>query len=400
MLRLENISLAYGQTQVLKDVSFVLNTGEIGCVLGPSGCGKTTLLQSIAGFNKQQSGEIYVNEVCISNEQIHKRPDEREIGMVFQDFALFPHMTVLDNVGYGLHLLPKMQRLDVAQDIIEKVGMSEYVNAFPHQLSGGQQQRVAIARAVAPKPRLLLLDEPFSSLDPALREKVAVELRDIIKRLGISALLVTHDQDEAFAFADKIGVFAQGYCQQWASPHELYHQPNSAFVANFIGESTFIDATVVKNEKALSDLELSDAAVSDVDVSKSTSATSSIIDDATQLYVKSQLGLHALPEQKTNEELIRVNAQDRIVRPIEGDTVQLLIRPDDILHQDDSPLKATVIDRRFRGAHILYRLVLPELNSQGQKEQVLCLAPSHHDHQIGETFGIVLSIEDVICFSC
>ncbi|WP_371195483.1 ABC transporter ATP-binding protein [Glaciecola sp. SC05] len=349
MLRLQNIELAYGETSVLNDINLSLNKGEIGCILGPSGCGKTTLLQAIAGFHRQQSGDIYLDDICVASGTVNFSPDQREVGVVFQDFALFPHMTVLENVEYGLHRLSKQTRRKTALENIDRVGLAEFAQAYPNQLSGGQQQRVAIARSVAPNPRLLLLDEPFSSLDPELREKVAVEVRDIIKRLGITALLVTHDQQEAFAFADKIGIFAQGHCQQWASPYDLYHEPNTPFVANFIGESTFISGEVVTDPEY-----------------------------ASRYYVNSQLGRFALPLEQNYTE---------------GQKLSVLVRPDDITHQDDSPLKALVVDRRFRGAHILYRLALPNFS-----EQVLCLAPSHHDHHIGESFGIRLSIEHVICF--
>lgn len=349
MLSLNDLKIAYGDTPVLNDITLSLAKGEIGCVLGPSGCGKSTLLQTIAGFHRQHSGEIYLDDICVASDSVNLSPDKREVGVVFQDFALFPHMTVLENVEYGLHRLPKRDRRLVALENIDRVGLADFAHNYPNQLSGGQQQRVAIARSVAPNPRLLLLDEPFSSLDPELREKVAVEVRDIIKRLGITALLVTHDQQEAFAFADKIGIFAQGRCQQWATPYHLYHEPSTRFVANFIGESTFISGEVVTDQA-----------------------------DESRYYVNSQLGRFALPSEHSYQE---------------GQRLHVLVRPDDILHQDDSPLKALVVDRRFRGAHILYRLALPNFS-----EQVLCLAPSHHDHHIGEFFGIRLSIEHIICF--
>jgi iron(III) transport system ATP-binding protein len=268
------------------------------------------------------------------------------VGVVFQDFALFPHMSVLKNVEYGLHKLPKAQRTEVATEHIVLVGLGDYLHVYPHELSGGQQQRAAIARAVAPKPRILLLDEPFSSLDPQLRERVAVDIRALIKRLGITSLLVTHDQNEAFAMADKIGIFAEHKCQQWDSAYELYHEPSTRFVANFIGEGTFISGEVVHQD---------------------------------QWYVNTQLGRLALTHSHNF---------------VENQRVDVLVRPDDILHQDSSPLKAMVTDRRFRGAHILYRLKLPNFD-----EEVLCLAPSHHNHQIGESFGIRLSIAHVICFA-
>lgn len=361
MLQLQNLELGYNNTAVLRDVSFALAQGEIACVLGPSGCGKTTLLQAIAGFHKVSKGEILVKQTCVASQNLHLSPHKREVGVVFQDFALFPHMTVTDNVAYGLDHLAKAQRKKVALENIAKVGLKDFADAYPNNLSGGQQQRVAIARALAPNPRLLLLDEPFSSLDPELREKVAVEVRDIIKRLGITALLVTHDQQEAFAFADKIAILAEGKCQQWATPYTLYHEPNTRFVANFIGESTFISGEVMP--------------------ATSGDDTDNEFDNKNTAYVNTQLGRLALSQAHSK-------------RYKEGDKLDVLVRPDDITHTDASPLKAKVIDRRFRGAHILYRLALAHFD-----EQVLCLAPSHHDHQIGESFGIHLSIEHVICFS-
>jgi iron(III) transport system ATP-binding protein len=359
MLTLEHLDLAYGDTRVLDDISLRLKSGEIGCVLGPSGCGKSTLLQAIAGFHAVKSGRILINQQIVSDANTNFAPDARGVGVVFQDFALFPHMSIIKNVEYGLHKLHKTQRHAVAREHLALVGLEAYENAYPHELSGGQQQRAAIARAVAPRPRLLLLDEPFSSLDPELRERVAVDIRNLIKRLGITALLVTHDQNEAFAMADKIGIFAQHRCQQWDSAYRLYHEPNTRFVANFIGEGTFISGEVQQQEDGW--------------------------------YVNTQLGRLAL--ERVNDTSFPTS-NDSKHSFVEAQRVDVLVRPDDILHQDSSPLKAKVIDRRFRGAQILYRLMLPNF-----EEQVLCLAPSHHDHHIGESFGIRLSIEHVICFA-
>lgn len=363
MLTLEHLDLAYGDTRVLDNISLSLQSGEIGCVLGPSGCGKSTLLQAIAGFHSVKNGRVLIDREIVSDANTNLAPDARGVGVVFQDFALFPHMSILKNVEYGLHKLNKTQRKSVATEHLALVGLQAYENAYPHELSGGQQQRAAIARAVAPKPRLLLLDEPFSSLDPELRERVAVDIRNLIKRLGITALLVTHDQNEAFAMADKIGIFAQHRCQQWDSAYRLYHEPNTRFVANFIGEGTFISGEVQQQEDGW--------------------------------YVNTQLGRLAL--EQANDSSTPSFSDNLSARPkmfVDAQSVDVLVRPDDILHQDSSPLKAKVIDRRFRGAQILYRLMLPNF-----EEQVLCLAPSHHDHDIGESFGIRLSIEHVICFA-
>ena len=199
--------------------------GEIGCLLGSSGCGKSTVLRAICGFEPVKSGEILLRDKVVSSTSINLPPSQRRIGMVFQDFALFPHLNVLENVTFGLQSLPNQERSALAMDWLKRVALADKANAYPHELSGGQQQRVALARAMAPGPDLILLDEPFSSLDIELRERLAGEMRDILKANNITALLVTHDQFEAFAIADKIGVMAEGKVLQWDMPYELYHQP-------------------------------------------------------------------------------------------------------------------------------------------------------------------------------
>lgn len=354
MLEINDLSLSYGEQKVLNNISIELAQGEIGCILGPSGCGKTTLLRAIAGFKTVQSGTIKVNGIAVSDVDKQLPAAMRKVGVVFQDFALFPHMNVLKNVAYGLNRLPKAEAKLLALEALSLVGLSEVQHKYPHALSGGQQQRVAIARAIAPKPDLLLLDEPFSSLDPDLRERLSSEIRCIIKQQNITALLITHDQIEAFAMADRIGVLHNKECQQWGTAYDLYHEPATQFIADFVGEGVFIEAQIT---------ELTDAQTSDI-------------------YLDTQLGRFAL----SNDYL---EAHDLAV----GDAVKMLVRPDDLRHQDESKLKATVLGRSFRGAHILYKLSL------NGSQTLLCLAPSHHDHQVGESFGIHLELEHIICFS-
>lgn len=238
MLDVNHITVGYnarGQfVPVAQDVSFQLGQGEIGCLLGESGCGKTTILRSIAGFEPLQKGTILLNGEVISSPTQVLPPEQRQVGMMFQDYALFPHLKVGENIGFGLRKLPRQQRQVRIDEMLQLVGLKAYEDRYPHELSGGQQQRVALARALAPEPQLLLLDEPFSNLDVDTRERLAFELRDILKQTGHTALLVTHNHDEAFALADQIGVMARGKLQQWASPAILYDHPVNSYVSDIL----------------------------------------------------------------------------------------------------------------------------------------------------------------------
>ncbi len=202
-------------------------------------------MRCIAGFEPVDAGVIRAHGRVLASKDFHSPPESRQIGMVFQDYALFPHLTVLDNVAFGLHRLDRGKRKRRAEEILETVGLGEHRGHYPHQLSGGQQQRVALARALAPEPEIVLLDEPFSSLDVELRERLSVEVRSVLKTLNTTALLVTHDQQEAFAVADVVGVMKEGKLEQWDTPYELYHRPETRFVADFIGQGVFIPGEIV-----------------------------------------------------------------------------------------------------------------------------------------------------------
>ena len=243
-LELTEVDAAYGGEQVLHQVSLRVASGEIVALLGPSGCGKTTVLRCIAGFEAIQGGTIAIAENPVSSTTNHVPPEARSVGMVFQDYALLPHLTVLGNVMFGLHQLSAATQKAKATEYLSLVGLKDYTNAYPSELSGGEQQRVALARALAPGPRLLLMDEPFSNLDADMREKLSVEVRDIIRSLAITTVLVTHDQREAFAIADQVAVLNQGRIQQMGSPQALYHQPSNEFVASFVGAGAFIRGTM------------------------------------------------------------------------------------------------------------------------------------------------------------
>ena len=244
VLVLERVSHAYGNVRVLDNVSLSAGPGEILCLLGPSGCGKTTALRLAAGLEELQSGRILLNGQVVAAPAFHVPPEERGVGMVFQDFALFPHLSVLNNVLFGLRTGNDAARLDRAREVLDQVGMSAYAAAFPHTLSGGQQQRVALARALAPRPRLLLLDEPFSGLDSRLRSQVRDETLHIVKDSGTTTLIVTHDPEEAMYMADQIAVMCLGRVEQTGDPVELYSKPANAFVTKFFSSTNSLEGTV------------------------------------------------------------------------------------------------------------------------------------------------------------
>ena len=349
LLEVAKISQSYSKKIVVNNLSFGLNKGAIGCLLGPSGCGKTTVLRCIAGFEPVVEGEVLLNGVRVSSSGFSLRPEQRHIGMVFQDYALFPHLTVISNIIFGLHYMSRKERSERAAEMIEIVGLKDVINNYPHELSGGQQQRVALARALAPKPDLLLLDEPFSNLDVNLRERLSLEVREILKSQGTTAILVTHDQNEAFAIADEIGVMQNGEIMQWDSAYNLYHRPVSRFVANFVGQGVFLSGKVLDSH-----------------------------------HVEIELGTLEL-------DISHQNISDKLSG--KGRNVDVLIRPDDIVHDDESSLKAKVLHKAFRGAEILYTLRLPGGST------ALSLVPSHHNHAIGEDIGIKLEVDHVVAFS-
>ena len=339
-LEIDNAAVGYGARCVLDGVTFALDDGDIGCLLGPSAAGKTTLLRAIAGFEPLQRGSIRADSQVLTGNGVRVPPERRQIGMVFQDHALLPHLSVLDNVRFGLFRQPRKRADARAHAMLELVGLGGTATRHPHELSGGQQQRVAVARALAPQPRLVLLDEPFSSLDPDLRERLALDVRAALKHEGVGAILVTHSQAEAFAIADRIGVIGHGRLQQWASAYELYHRPATRFVAEFIGEGAFLPACMIAAGR-----------------------------------LASELG----------------EATTRCPMAV-GTRIDVLLRPDDVVHNDDSPLRARIVQRHFRGAEYLYTLRLDS------GHVVQALVPSHHDHAIGQCIGIELDLAHVVVF--
>ena len=350
VVALNDIHVAYGDTRVVRGLSFTLARGAIGCLLGKSGCGKTTALRAIAGFEPLLQGEIRLGGRLVSAPHLLAPPEQRHIGMVFQDYALFPHLSVAANIAFGLGNLTRQQRQQRTDELLDAVGLHRQANQFPHELSGGQQQRVALARALAPKPELVLLDEPFSNLDVELRERLAQDVRDIIKRTNTTAILVTHDQHEAFAIADEIGVMRAGRIEQWDNPYNLYHRPATRFVADFVGQGAFVPGTVLPSQQ-----------------------------------IRIELGV------LTGE--IPAGCGIGCADCGKGCHLDVLLRPDDIVHDDASAMKAQVEKKAFRGADILYTLKLDS------GHQVLALVPSHHNHAIGERIGIRLDVDHIVAFA-
>ncbi len=246
MLRFEQVSHRYGSTPSVTDISFEIEVGQVFSLLGPSGCGKSTILRLAAGLEQPHAGEIYINDRLVASPTMMVSPEERGIGLVFQDYALFPHMNVVDNINYGLKRtkLSSAERSKRVQEVLEHVDLSGFQHAMPHELSGGQQQRVALARALAPSPALVLLDEPYAGLDSRLRERIRDEMLHILKAAGTAVLLVTHDSEEAMFMSDHITVIRDGRLEQSGRPIDLYCRPANAFVAEFFGEVNRLDGPI------------------------------------------------------------------------------------------------------------------------------------------------------------
>jgi len=344
LLSVKQLHISFGQQIIINQLDMGLQKGEIGCLLGASGCGKTTLLRVIAGFEKTQQGSVQLGGTLLNAGNHFVEPEKRGIGMVFQDFALFPHLTIEKNVAFGLDDFNAKDKQQRIREMLNLVGLANMRNRYPHQLSGGQQQRVALARALAPQPKLLLLDEPFSSLDVELREQLAIDLREILKKQHITALMVTHDQQEAFAVADQVGLMHQGEIVQWSSPYDLYHRPKTDYVAGFIGKGTIVPGIMKSQHR-----------------------------------IKTALGII----HSTEENVPSYCTQ-------EGCAVNLLIRPDDVIHDDDSETQLEIIGKVFRGSEFFYTLKVDE------HHELLCSAPSHHNHELHSFIGIRLDVEHLI----
>ena len=343
-LIISNLSLTFEEkNKVLSNINFHINDSEIGCILGPSGCGKTSLLRAIAGFESISSGTILKDGVCITNSVENTPVANRNMGMVFQDYALFPNMDVKSNIVFGLKNSTELEKDNRVNYLLDLVNLFDCKNKYPHELSGGEQQRIALVRALAPSPDIILMDEPFSNIDQDIKEELVSDVRSLLKELAITSIIVTHDQNEAFNLADKVAIMNNGTIQQVGIPYDIYHKPVNKFVANFIGLGTFLP--LKKNNKG--DFEIP---------------------------------LGPLDNNRIKNELTKF------------DNLEMLIRPDDIIHNDLSIKKAKILEKQFRGAEFLYKLLY------NNEHQILCYAPSHHNHEIGELIGIELDIQHYVIF--
>ncbi len=248
VLELREVSCAYEPNKpAVEQITFTVQQGEILCLLGPSGCGKTTILRAIAGFERVIAGSIALSGQLVSSGDTTIPTEQRHIGMVFQEYALFPHLRVEKNIAFGLSHLPRIQQKAVIDDLLTLTGLRGLEQRYPHELSGGQQQRVALARALAPRPVLLLLDEPFSNLDPDMACRMRQDLHELLRQTKTTAILVTHDHDEAFAMADRVAVLNRGRLEQFDTPEAIYHLPTTPFVADFVGQADFISGVVTND---------------------------------------------------------------------------------------------------------------------------------------------------------
>ncbi|HEY9710769.1 MAG TPA: ABC transporter ATP-binding protein [Oculatellaceae cyanobacterium] len=339
ILHIEGLTKQFSQTTIpaVEAVTLTLPKGDLLGLLGPSGCGKTTLLRLIAGFEQPQAGTIEIAERMVTGGGYWLPPEQRDIGMVFQDYALFPHLTIAKNVAFGLRKLGKQQAHDIkkcTQEAIALVGLEGLENRYPHELSGGQQQRVALARALAPRPALILLDEPLSNLDVQVRLRLRQEVREILKSTGTSGVFVTHDQEEALSISDWVAVMRQGRLEQFGTPEEIYREPASRFVAEFVTQANFLTA------QRQGDL------------------------------WETEIGCFNVQTQES-----RVRSQ------VSFDTGELMIRQEDMIMTPDDDASVVIRDRQFLGREHCYCLLTPsgqELHARTARSTVLPIGTRVH----------------------
>ncbi len=307
VLELRQISCAYEPGRpAISGISFSAREGEILCLLGPSGCGKTTILRAIAGFEPVRTGELFLSGRLVSSPEVQVPTEDRHVGMVFQEYALFPHLRVADNIAFGLRALSRQERRQRVAHMLELTGLVGFDRRYPHELSGGQQQRVALARALVQRPVVLLLDEPFSNLDPDMAYRMRQDLHELLCRMKTTTILVTHDHEEAFAMADRIAVLNAGRLEQLDAPETIYHEPATPFVADFVGQADFIPGEVKDG------------------------------------HVHTELG--TFPNTAGYED---------------GAAVVVMIRPDDVHLVPTKAPGARILARQFRGSENLYTISLP-----------------------------------------
>ena len=343
-LEVTNLAVDYGNRRVLDSINLRLRTGEMGCLLGVTGSGKTALLRAIAGFVQPSEGQIHIGDQLMASEEFSIPPERRFTGLVFQDYNLFPHLNIAANIGYGLVRQSRANARVRVEKLLHLARLTHKAEAYPHQLSGGERQRAALARAMAPSPRLILLDEPFASQDSNMRETLAREVKAMLNTEQITALMVTHDQTEAFALGDKLGVLREGSIEQWDIPYKVYHHPANRAIAEFVGLGAMLKGTIVN-------------------------ATT----------VNTALGQIRLP---VDMQRFRPKQQ-----------VQVFVRPEDIVHTSASRRKAEVLEAMFRGPTTLYRL-----RTEQTYEEFYAITPSFIRYRAGERFGLTLAMEELIVF--
>ncbi|MEF1337722.1 ABC transporter ATP-binding protein [Vibrio rotiferianus] len=339
-LSIKNLTCQYDAQTVLESLSLEVEQGQIVCLLGASGCGKTTLLKAIAGLLPLSSGQMSLNCLTIDDGENWLPPELRNIGMIFQDYALFPHLTVAENIAFGLKNETAQQKLLKVEEMLGLVHLKGYGDRYPHQLSGGQQQRVAIARSLAYKPDLLLLDEPFSNIDTQVRHELIREIRKIFKEQGVTAIFVTHSREEAFAFADKMAVMNYGVIEQYGTASELYYQPSSKFVADFLGGGSYLAA------KRISDSEF-----------------------------------------ETHLGVVEANAQQEIQVDAE---CALLLRPQHVQIAADEESAVKVLEQHFMGDHCRY-----VIDVNGDR----LLATSTQALNVGDSVTVKVETQGVLAFA-
>ena len=327
-----SLTKSYGETLALDRVNLAVKAGEVLALVGPSGCGKTTLLRLIAGFERPDCGEVWLKDRLVAGEGAFVPPEQRRVGMIFQDYALFPHLSVKENISFGLAQRSRPAREARVGELLDLVGLAGYARRYPHELSGGERQRVALARALAPQPALVLLDEPFSSLDAERRVQVRAEVRAILKSSGAAAVFVTHDQEEALYIGDRLAVLNKGRVEQVGSPEAVFHLPATRFVAEFLGQTDFLPGVVTPEG------------------------------------ISTEIGLVV---QKTALQA--------------GIQVQVGVRPDDIEFDPQPGSQARVVERCFQGAVNIYRLRLPS----GQL--LHSLQPHTRDIEVGAPVQVYLN---------
>lgn len=339
VLEIDGLRKSYDGTTVIRDVSLSVHDGELLTLLGPSGCGKTTILRLIAGLERPDGGTVRLEGTTVTGNGF-VAPEERDVGVVFQEFALFPHLTARENVAFGLDDRPEDERTERVDELLELVGLTDHDEKHPEELSGGQQQRVALARSLAPSPNLLLLDEPFSNLDVDMRVEMREEVREILKTAGVTAVSVTHDQEEAMSISDRVAVMSEGTIEQVGTPEAVFQRPTSRFVAGFLGHASFVKG--------------------------------SVIDD----HVETGLGR------------VPLDRVDGLSTEYEGSEIDLMVRPDDVRARPPDGTEASngeVAHRRYLGPTVLYRVQLDTGDVVG------CM--HNHDDQVSLDDPVVATLD-------